>query len=80
LDDLKFISGMIRFHRKKAGLSQKELADLAGVGKTVVYDIEKGKATVQLKTLLLILNALNIRIEFNSPILSEFITKDHENS
>lgn len=37
------MASIIRGHRKKAGLTQKELADLAGLGKTVIFDIEKGK-------------------------------------
>jgi transcriptional regulator with XRE-family HTH domain len=37
------IGNIIRFHRKKSGLTQKALADIAGVGKTVVFDIENGK-------------------------------------
>jgi DNA-binding XRE family transcriptional regulator len=36
------ISDIVLFHRKKSGLSRNQLADLAGVGKTVIYDIEKG--------------------------------------
>ncbi len=30
----------VRFHRKKCGLSQLQLANLAGIGKTTVFDIE----------------------------------------
>lgn len=59
----------LRYHRKKAGLTQLELARLAGVGKTVVFDLEKGKKTVQLDTLLKVLEALNIRIAFESPLM-----------
>ncbi|MDI6033918.1 helix-turn-helix domain-containing protein [Flavobacterium sp. LB2P84] len=33
----------IKEHRKQAGLTQLELANLAGVGKTTVFDIEKNK-------------------------------------
>ena len=69
MDDLKNI---IHFHRKKSNLSQKKLADLAGVGKTVIFDIEKGKKTIQLDTLLKILNILNIKIELISPLMNEF--------
>ncbi len=29
----------LRFHRKKAGLTQLELAKLAGLGKTVILDV-----------------------------------------
>lgn len=55
-------------HRKAAGLSQKELADLAGVGKTVIYDIEHEKPSVKLDTLLKILHALNITLTLHSPL------------
>lgn len=67
----KEIGQMIRDHRKKAGLSQLELAKLAGTGKTAVFDIEKGKGTVRLDTLLKILNVLNIQMKFVSPLMSE---------
>ena len=56
-------------HRKKSGLTQKQLADLAGVGKTVVFDIEKGKATVQMNSLLKVLAVLNITVELKSPLI-----------
>ena len=35
------------FHRKEAGLSREQLAMLAGVGKTVIYDFEKGKVRAE---------------------------------
>ncbi|WP_080453832.1 helix-turn-helix domain-containing protein, partial [Legionella pneumophila] len=47
--------------------SQQELAHLAGVGKTVIYDIEKGKESVRLNTLLKVLDVLNIQIKFETP-------------
>jgi HTH-type transcriptional regulator / antitoxin HipB len=56
----------IRTHRKAAGLSQIELSRLAGVGKTAVFDIEKGKATVRLATLLRVLDALSLHLELRS--------------
>jgi y4mF family transcriptional regulator len=64
------LGSIIRFHRKKAGLSQLELAKYANIGKTVVFDIEKGKLTVQLNSLLQILNVLNIKLEFISPLMN----------
>ena len=57
------------FHRKKSKLTQKQLADLAGVGKTVVFDIEKGKETVQLNSLLKVLSVLNIKLEMKSSLM-----------
>lgn len=61
------IARIIHYYRKQSGLSQQELAKLAGVGKTVIFDIEKGKETVQLNTLLKVLDVLNIRMKFETP-------------
>jgi len=61
------IAEVVRFSRRQSGLSQLELAKLAGVGKTVVFDIEKGKETIQLNTLLKILDVLNIQIKLKTP-------------
>lgn len=61
----------IRDHRKAAGLSQAELSRLAGVGKTAVFDIEKGKPTVRLATLLHVLDALSLSLELRSRTLTE---------
>ena len=63
------MSEMVLFHRKKSGLTRNQLADLAGVGKTVIYDMEKGKETIRFSTLQKVLKALNIRITFTSPLM-----------
>jgi y4mF family transcriptional regulator len=65
----KEISELVMTHRKKSELSQLELAKLAGVGKTVIFDLEHGKMTIQMDTLLRILDALNIEIQLSSPLL-----------
>lgn len=61
------IAQMVRYYRKQSRLSQLQLAQLAGIGKTVVFDIEKGKTTVQLDSLFKILDVLNIKMEFKTP-------------
>lgn len=61
------IANLIHYYRKHSGLSQQELAQLAGVGKTVIYDIEKGKESVRLNTLLKVLDVLNIQMKFETP-------------
>lgn len=61
------IAKTVHYCRRQSGLSQQGLAKLAGVGKTVVFDIEKGKQTVQLNTLLKILDVLNIQIKLETP-------------
>ena len=40
---MTFEGKIVKWHRKKSGLTQNELADLAGVGKSVVFDVEHGK-------------------------------------
>lgn len=74
------IAAIVRFHRKKGGLSQAELGKLAGLGKTVVFDIEKGKLTVRLDSLLKVLNVLNVKIEFQSPLMTLFREEVNEKS
>ncbi|MBX9922657.1 MAG: helix-turn-helix domain-containing protein [Rhabdochlamydiaceae bacterium] len=71
----KQIGSIIRFHRKKAKLSQEELEHLAELGKTVVFDIENGKLSIRLDTLLKMLNVLNIQLEFQGPLTTLFKTK-----
>lgn len=61
------IATSVRFHRKRSGLTQAGLAELAGVGKSAVFDIEHGKLTVQWITVLKVLAVLNIIIELKSP-------------
>ncbi|MDZ7721080.1 MAG: helix-turn-helix domain-containing protein [Balneolaceae bacterium] len=65
------IGSLIRCHRQKSGLTQKQLADLAGAGKTVVFDIEHGKETVQFNSLQKICKVLNISILFESPVMKQ---------
>ena len=65
----KEIPELVRTHRKKSALSQAALASLAGVGKTVIFDLEHGKMTIQLDTLIRILSALNIEMKLYSPLL-----------
>ena len=69
---------MVRFHRKKAKLSQEGLAKISGVGKTVVFDIEQGKESIRLSTLVKILNTLNITISFSSPLMNLFRRHDEK--
>ncbi len=58
----------VKSHRKQAGLTQLELANLAGVGKTTVFDIEKNKSSVRWDNLNAILKVLNIDVVFKSPL------------
>jgi transcriptional regulator with XRE-family HTH domain len=74
----KELKEVIRMHRKAAKLSRVKLAELAGVGKTVIYDIEKGKESVQLDTLRKILKVLNIKIVLTSPLMENLQNNANE--
>ena len=63
------LAQLLKIHRKKAGLAQAQLAKLAGVGKTVVWDLEHGKESVQWDTLQKIFHVLNITVVWQSPLL-----------
>lgn len=80
MSTIQHIKNIVKYHRKKAGLSQKGLADISGVGKTIVFVIVKGKETVQLKSILKIFEALNITIQFDTPLMDKFNPVPHENS
>ena len=67
----KILATVIKKHRKEAGLSQLQLAEMAGVGKTVVFDLEKGKETIQLDTLRNIMAVLNIKVQLTSPFMNQ---------
>jgi y4mF family transcriptional regulator len=62
------LAEIIRDARKAAGLTQKELAEHAGVAKNLVYDLEKGKITVRYENILKVLDVLNIKIKYLSPL------------
>lgn len=77
--DAEDIGEVIRFHRKKSGLSQQELSKIAGLGKTVVFDVEKGKLSIRFDTLLKLMKVLNIKINLQSPLM-HLLEKDNEKS
>ncbi|KJS00046.1 MAG: DNA-binding protein [Desulfobulbaceae bacterium BRH_c16a] len=66
------IAELISYHRNRSGLTQQELATLAGVGKNLVYELEKGKQTVRLENLLKVFRVLNIEIDFRGPLMTAF--------
>ena len=66
---METVAELVRHHRRKAGLTQPGLATLAGVSRSVIWDVENGKQTVQWDTLQKIFRVLNITLHFSSPIL-----------
>ncbi|MCP5053744.1 MAG: helix-turn-helix transcriptional regulator [bacterium] len=76
---METISQVVKFHRKQSGLSRIQLAEIAGVGKTLIYDIEQGKETVKFSGLKKVLETLNIKITLESPLMEAFRDQKIEN-
>ena len=72
------LADVVKMHRKAARLSRTQLAEMAGVGKTVIYDIENGTETIQLDTLRKILKVLNIKFELTSPLMNNLQISGNE--
>ncbi len=60
---------LVRDTRKKTALTQAQLAAASGVGERFIRELEKGKATCQLKKALFVAQMLGIK--FNA-VLPEF--------
>ena len=68
----KEIGVFIKERRKKLGINQQTLADLASVAINTVVAIERGEGNPQLATLLTILDTLGLQLDINTNQL------DHE--
>ena len=62
----KEIGNYIKERRKKLGINQQTLADLASVAINTVVAIERGEGNPQLATLLTILNTLVLQLDINT--------------
>lgn len=56
------LGAILRDERKKQGFTQVALGKMTGVNQATISMIEKGKPSVQLQTVLLLLAALNLDI------------------
>ena len=69
----KQLGNLITFHRKKAGLTQVGLAELAGVSRSVVQNLEAGKGRTIWKHVEAVLNILNIELEPTGPLIQQWL-------
>ena len=65
--DNKNLADILKKTRKLSGLSQLELAKKAGVGKTLIFNLEKGSVKISFENLLKVFKVLNIKIDFKLP-------------
>ena len=66
----KEIGVFIKERRKKLGINQQTLADLASVAINTVVAIERGEGNPQLATLLTILDTLGLQLNINTKQLN----------
>ena len=66
---LQEIGKAIKDRRKKLGVNQQTLADLASVAVNTVVAIERGEGNPQLATLLTILDTLGLQLDINTKLL-----------
>ena len=72
----KDLSKMLIWHRKRSKITQQTLADLAGVSRTAVQRLENGTSPIQTDTLRKVLEILNIKICYSSPIMAQYMTEN----
>lgn len=56
------LAGEVRSRRIALGLTQRDLADMAGVSERFVRFIEQGKPSIQLDSLLAVLDTLGLEL------------------
>lgn len=72
------LSSLISWHRRRAGLSQVELARHAGVSRYVVQDLEAAAGRTTWARLLPVLRALNLELLPTGPLVDEWRAETRE--
>ena len=67
------LASLIRWHRRRAGLSQVALARHAGVSRYVVQDLEAEAGRTTWARMVPVLLALNIRLEPKGPLVGQWL-------
>ncbi len=66
------LASLIAWHRKRAGLSQADLARHAGVSRYVVQDLEAGHGRTTWGKLCAVLTVLNLTLEPTGPLVADW--------
>jgi hypothetical protein len=72
------LASLISWHRRRADLSQVELARHAGVSRYVVQDLEAGAGRTTWARMLPVLHALNIQLVPQGPLVNEWLAETEE--
>lgn len=55
------VGAAIRYYREEVGLTQEELASLAGLNRSYLSELERGRETEQMRRILRLLKLLGVR-------------------
>lgn len=72
------LASLISWHRRRAGLSQVELARHAGVSRYVVQDLESGVGRTTWARMMPVLRVLNLQLVPQGPLVNEWRTENQE--
>lgn len=72
------LASLISWHRRKAGLSQIELARHAGVSRYVVQDLETGTGRTTWARIQPVLEVLNLQLVPKGPLVDEWAEQMRE--
>jgi HTH-type transcriptional regulator / antitoxin HipB len=67
IDDTRLFGAAVRAARRRHGMTQRELALIAGTGERFVVDLEAGKPTAQLGRALAVAAALGLTVSLTDP-------------
>ena len=67
IDDTRTFGAAVRAARRRQGMTQRELALIAGTGERFVVDLESGKPTAQLGRALAVAAALGLMVSLTDP-------------
>lgn len=65
------IGKLVQFERKRQGVTQMQLAGLAGTGIRFISDLENGKGTIQVQKLLAVVQTLGLGMFIFNPYENE---------
>lgn len=74
------LASLITWHRRRAGLSQVELARHAGVSRYVVQDLEAGTGRTTWARMMPVLRALNLQLLPRGPLVDEWLAGSQEDA
>lgn len=77
-DIIKTVGNRVRLYRQKAGMSQTELGELAGLHNTYIGQIERGEKSVSIEAIDKIIKALGLPYEIFFAKITHDNSETHE--